>query len=79
MAAEQDPLLIKALSLARACGLSRNERMELTNMLLPGNNDFKTWNTLTPEQLSAVAYALEGHVLILELIQMRFPSKPAQQ
>jgi hypothetical protein len=48
-------------------------------MILPGNNDYKSWRHLSYDELSAVAYGLEGHILVMELIRLKIRTETEQQ
>ena len=65
----QSPLRIRAYAAATDLGLDRNERVELSEMLL--KIDVSSWRALTEEQMQRVADALEGARLVAVLRQLR--------
>jgi hypothetical protein len=67
--APQSPLRIRAYAAATDLGLDRNERVELSEMLL--KIDVSSWRALTEEQMQRVADALEGARLVAVLRQLR--------
>ena len=65
----QTPLERKLFLMADEIGLTRNERIELAQILL--RRDITSWKNLTDEQVLRLADALEGFQLVTTLLALR--------
>ena len=59
----------KLYGYAKTFGMSRDERIELSEILL--RRDIKSWDELSPEQVSRLLDAFEGAALIMHLLETR--------
>ena len=65
----RDPKLLKLFMYADTFGLTRDERLELAQMIL--RRDITTWKTLEPAQIDRMLDAFEGATLLFHLLQQR--------
>lgn len=59
----------KLMMLAKEMGLTRDERIELSQMIL--RRDITSWKQLDDDQVIRMLDALEGHLLITALLLQR--------
>lgn len=67
----------KLFALAEHLGLSREERIDIAKTIL--HRDIISWGALTPEYTDRLLDALEGAILIQELVRQRGVTHRAEQ
>jgi len=58
-------MMRRLMALARQCGLGRDDRLELAEVLL--RRDVATWNDLTADEARCLGFAMEGFAYICHI------------
>lgn len=66
----QSVIVRKAFTLAKQIGIDVDDRIDLTHMLIPGN-DITSWKDLTDEDAMRLCDAMEGFLLLTFLLAQR--------